>query len=448
MSKNQPAPAKPNLLQNALVFAILFLIFNYFMGQMKGPTETRSAEQILSAMKESNAKVKDLTIAREFGTLKSKLSAEKLPAAQKDLIEYTGAILVADTELKAGILRNDLGRLNTAYTTLQGYENSLATKPVWNQPVQVADETKDSRLGWKQWAGATLYKKSVEILDEHNKNTLVWGFFPGYQMIDFLVKSTGSSPAFSYTFVAVFLAVVVRAILYPLSQKQMMYSRQMQQLMPLANEIKEKYKGNPQETQVKTMELYKEYGLNPMAGCLPMLLQLPLIYLVYQCMIHYRFEFQKGVFLWINPAGHQAFPAIIAPNLGQKDLILLTLYGVSMIVTSLLMPVADPANAKQQRIMGISVSAMVAVSIFFYPALPSAFVLYWTMSNILATAQSLMIYRTPMQPLVKKNTIAGGVYPTDPSTNGNGRKNGSIGPIGPGVPKTGTPAKHKPKKRK
>ena len=53
-----------------------------------------------------------------------------------------------------------------------------------------------------------------------------------------------------------------------------MYSRQMQQLSPLIKEIQEKYKGNPQETQVKTMELYKEYGLNPMAGCFPMLLQL------------------------------------------------------------------------------------------------------------------------------------------------------------------------------
>ena len=448
MSKNQPAPAKPNLLQNALVFAVLFLVFNYFMGQMKGPQETRTTDQILTSMRESNAKIKDLTIAREFGTLQNKLKSEKLPQDQKDQIEYTGAILVADTELKAGILRNELGRLNTAYTTLQRYENSFATKPVWKQPVTVADESKDSRLGWKEWTGQTLYDKSVQILDEHNKNTLVWGFFPGYQMIDFLVKSTGSSPAFSYTFVAIFLAVVVRAILFPLSQKQMMYSRQMQQLSPLIKEIQEKYKGNPQETQVKTMELYKEYGLNPMAGCFPMFLQLPLIYLVYQCMIHYRFEFQKGVFLWINPAGHLAWPAIIAPNLGQKDLILLTLYGVSMIVTSLLMPVADPSNAKQQRIMGISVSGMVAVSIFFYPALPSAFVLYWTMSNVLATAQSLMIYRTPMQPLVKKNTVVGGVYPTDPGTNGNGKTKGTIGPIGPGVPKTGIPAKHKPKKRK
>ena len=93
-------------------------------------------------------------------------------------------------------------------------------------------------------------------------------------------------------------------------------------------------------------------------------------------------------------------------------------------------------------------SGIFAVMMFFYPALPSAFVLYWTMSNILATIQSLMIYRTPMPPLVKVNTAVGGVYPTEPGMNGNGKTRGAAGPIGPGVPKTGTPAKHKPKKRK
>jgi YidC/Oxa1 family membrane protein insertase len=169
-------------------------------------------------------------------------------------------------------------------------------------------------------------------------------------------------------------------------------------------------------------------------------------------MIQYRFEFQKGTFLWISPAGHSALPNLIAPNLGEKDLILLTLYGISMIATSFLMPVADPSNARQQRIIGVSMSALFAVMMFFYPSLPSAFVLYWTATNILATIQSILVYRSPMQQLVKVNTKAGGVYPTDPRVlgNGNGKPKGPFGPtaISAGPPKTGTPAKHKPKKRK
>ena len=54
--------------------------------------------------------------------------------------------------------------------------------------------------------------------------------------------------------------------------------------------------------QAKTMELYKEYGINPFAGCLPALIQIPLFITVYQFMLHYQFEFQKGYFLWINPS--------------------------------------------------------------------------------------------------------------------------------------------------
>jgi YidC/Oxa1 family membrane protein insertase len=152
-------------------------------------------------------------------------------------------------------------------------------------------------------------------------------------------------------------------------------------------------------------------------------------------MLQYRFEFQKGTFLWISPGASQATGGWVAPNLGERDYILIVVYAISMVVTSLLTPVSDPSNARQQRILGISVAVIFSVSMFFYP-LPSAFVLYWVFTNLFATAQMLRAYRMPLPALVKVNAPGGGVYPVQPA-----RTNGSI-------TGTGVPVKHKPKKKR
>lgn len=188
------------------------------------------------------------------------------------------------------------------------------------------------------------------------------------------------------------------------------------------------------------MALYKEYGFNPMSGCAPMVLQMPLFFLVYQSMQHYRFEFEQGLFLWINPGVGHATNGFLASNLGQKDYLLILIYGITMITSTLLMPVSDPTNAKQGKMMGLMMSATFAVMMFFIPV-PSAFTLYWVFLNILATAQSLWSYRLPLKPLEKKITVTGGVIP---SPNG-GTLNG-ITASGPR--KTGVPQKHTPKKKK
>jgi YidC/Oxa1 family membrane protein insertase len=458
MSKNQPqAQQKPGMWQNILLLAIIMFTVQMFMNR-NNQTEGRTRADIIAAMQTDNQKILDLTIARDFNALQNRLKTDNLTQDQKNALEMEGAVLVADTQVKAAVLRDDLRRLNSAYTLLQGYDQKWEGESVWSQTFPVSKPEKGPIAGAENpanaqaWSPKDLYQHTVNVLDQKNRDTLVWGIFPGWQMIDFLVKSTGAKPGFSYWFAAILLAVALRAILYPLSQKQMMYSRQIQQLNPLVKELKDKFKDNPTEFQQRQMALFKEYGLNPAAGCLPMLIQMPLIFMIYQCMLHYRFEFQKGTFLWINAATHAHIPWI-APNLGQKDYILLAVYAVSMVTTSMLMPVADPTNMKQQRMMQIGTSAIFAVMLFFYPALPSGFVLYWSATNVLTTLQVLLIYRKPLDPLVKVNTKDGGVYPTDGRSNGSGGNGKPKGPFDPsdfkvGPVKTGVPVKHKPKKRK
>ena len=463
MSRPAPTP-KQNFLQTLLIVTTVFLGMQLFCNRPQ-QTDTRSREQILTSLKTLNSQIKDISIVQEQGKYQQRinedLKTKKIDAKEAEKLKFEAAVIVADAQLKAAVMRNDASRLRTAQMGLNGIDRANAENPVWTDtivpvpPAQIQPE----RFGWSEWKGPEITQRVVTELSSRNKNELVWGFLPGgYAFIDALVKITGSVPGFSYWFAAFLLALVVRALIYPLAQRQLMWGRQMSQLAPMMKEIKEKY--TPQESQMKIMELYREYGINPMAGCGPALVQMPLFLFVYQCMLYYQFEFQKGTFAWINPTTSAATNGFIAPNLGQVDVILIVLYGISLCASTLLQPVSDPTQVKQQRMIGLSFAILMPIFMLlgFFPV-PAAFVLYWTFTNVLATAQSLRAYRLPMPPLVKVNTAAGGTYPQKggfwaklqeqarqaqeaQGDQKHGSTNGTL------TGSTGAPAKHKPKKRK
>lgn len=400
-----------------LLMTTVFLGFQLLMGGFQGQkTETRTPEQILANMRDMNAKGKDVTIQAENRQFQAAIQreAERLKWSEsekrKRLIE--GWVLTIHTSLKAGVEFKNLGRASTAFNIADHERKTYGTDPHWND-LRVAVDPGNG-LPETSFTAKELYLRTKREVDVLNRSDMVWGFFPGYAAIDALVRMTGSVPSFSYAFAAFLLALVVRAIVWPLAQKQLMFSKQMMQLQPLAQEIRKKHTDkngqvkNPTELQRDTMALYAEYGINPMAGCFPMLLQVPLFLLVFQSMMHYRFAFADGTFLWMNPATSAQFGSWIAPNLGQMDIPLLVIYGVSMVVATYLQPVSDPNNAKQQRILGMVISVVVTISMFFFP-LPSAFVLYWIFLNVFSTYQSLRAYRMPSPPLQKVATAAGGV---------------------------------------
>lgn len=446
----------------------------------------------------------------------------KDPAKLKEIAENANAeklqgdILLADTQYKFALSRNDTAAMRNAFNTLQGWERSLQGTALWERKFPVpaaavapwrfpwassgapmaggkeipAGELNPAALAGANWiadgpgvyrildrdaatlaqtmpsggqpaqvSGKDLYDRLVSDIAARNQTELTYGVFPGYKIVDALVKLTGSQPGFSYAFAAFLLALCVRIIVFPLVQKQLMWGRKMQQLGPLLREIKEEYTKNgkvtnQQEMQQRTMALYSEYGINPLAGCLPAAIQFPLFISVYQFMLHYQFAFQRGTFLWINPGASAATHGFLAPTLGHRDYILIIIYGITMIISTLLMPVSDPTQVKQQKLMGVGMGLLFTVMMFTgaFPT-PAAFVLYWVFTNLLATAQSLRAYRLPMPPLEKVNTKTGGIFPMPPPSGGsgglgvNGRGNGKPGPLITGTG-TGTPAKHKPKKRK
>ena len=452
--------------------------------------DVRSLSQLHTAMLDQNAHLLDMTIVQTSSEYSKRLdemvSKKLISPSDADNKKIEAQILVADTQLKDGLYRDDTGKLRSAYQGLLSFQKRLRDKPEWNTNYAVAKANpiplmRDGlpvsgsihQFSWTGWTGQSLYTEIVKTLSNRNRTEYVYGIIPGYALMDGLVHLTGANPAFSYAFAAFLLALVVRAIVFPLSQKQLMFSRQMSQLVPLTNEIKAKYKDQTTQQQ-KVMELYKEYGINPLAGCFPALIQMPLFLTVYQCMLKYQFKFQDGIFLWINPSTSKSTHGLIGSDLGQQDYILILIYGITMVSATLLTPVSDPSQAKQQRLMGAGVSIIFTVFMFTgaFPVV-SGFVLYWTFTNILATTQSLRAYRMPLPPLVKINAQGGGVLPK-PTTkwqqmmdkmmeeqqrnaakagpsNSEDNEDGSGG-VKPALPKgptkTGTPAKHPPKKRK
>lgn len=242
----------------------------------------------------------------------------------------------------------------------------------------------------------------------------------------------------SYGWDMVLLAVVVRLALFPLAQQQFKSMAEMQKVQPLLKALQAKHKGVPQELQAATMALYKEHGVNPLAGCFPMLIQLPLLLGLFYAINSQLDKFTSEKFLWIgsgfanavNPAfesfkehvglggifGLQssvnaAYAAaqaaghpekvnqygvihLFAPSMAYLDLTLFLLYIVSMYISVRYgsPPSSDPQQAQTQKLMAIVSPAMIAY-FGFTNHWASALLIYWLMLNLLTMTQQFFMYR-------------------------------------------------------
>jgi YidC/Oxa1 family membrane protein insertase len=216
--------------------------------------------------------------------------------------------------------------------------------------------------------------------------------------------------------------------------------KEMQRFAPELKKIQEKYKDDRALQQEKVMAFYKEHGVNPMAGCLPMLVQMPFLWGVYHAISLYQFQFTRETFLWVNPAAARAsadwpspFTGSIAPNLGEQDLLLLFVYALSMYFQTRLTPVSDPAQAEQQKVMAYVMPVMFFIMMLQWH-LPSAFVLYWFLSNVLMVAQQWYINRGIILPPLPATALSDGGGDIAPAAAGVAAlKSGNGAKVGNGV---------------
>ena len=263
-----------------------------------------------------------------------------------------------------------------------------------------------------------------------------------YHVLDFFVALTGRQ-SWSYWLAILSISVLVKLALTPLSNKQYRSMKEMQKLQPYIQELQAKHKNDKTVLGAKTMELYKEHGINPMAGCTPLLFQLPIMYTLYYTIRMYQYQFSHGTFLWIGSGISHTFPQFLGINLGQPDIPILLLYAGSMYVTQKMTvtPTMDPQQAETQKMMAIMTPFMTTYFFLQYH-LPSAFVLYYLIFNILSTAQQKYYMRkragdvspgsggdggTRRLPSLPGGSGGGKAIPVNGATNlnGNGSANGN-----------------------
>jgi YidC/Oxa1 family membrane protein insertase len=168
----------------------------------------------------------------------------------------------------------------------------------------------------------------------------------------------------------IILTIIVRIPFIPLINKGQKSMKRLQDIQPKMAEIREKYKKDPQRMQKELMELYKKHKVNPMGGCLPMLLQIPVFFALYK-VLFIAIELRGAPFmLWIN-------------DLSLKDpyYILPIIMGATMVIQMKMTPsTMDPTQQKIMMIMPI-------VFTFLFLTFPSGLVLYWLVNNVLSIAQ-------------------------------------------------------------
>ncbi len=125
------------------------------------------------------------------------------------------------------------------------------------------------------------------------------------QIIHNAITSIGIGTNFAWGLAIIALTLLVRLAMHPLTQKQMVSMQKMQKLQPMLNVLQEKYKDDKDELQRQTMELYKENKINPMSGCLPLLIQLPIFILLYGVLydLTKTEAFTNVTFLGVNLGG-------------------------------------------------------------------------------------------------------------------------------------------------
>jgi YidC/Oxa1 family membrane protein insertase len=194
-------------------------------------------------------------------------------------------------------------------------------------------------------------------------------------ILDFFYNISGN-----YGVALILFTVLVKLVLYPLTHQQFKALKEQQRIQPELTKIREKYKDDPEKLNKEMIELYQRHKINPMGGCLPLLIQFPILAILYSAISAYSSKFANANFLWIK-------------SLAAPDLPLLIIYGISMVLSSLFSsPISeDPSQRTSQLFMGIGLPLVFTI---MFRNFPSAFILYWFVFNVLSTIQQIYVMRT------------------------------------------------------
>jgi YidC/Oxa1 family membrane protein insertase len=206
-------------------------------------------------------------------------------------------------------------------------------------------------------------------------------------LLKFLYGFTGN-----YGIAIILVTILQKIAFHPLTVKSLKSMKAMQEIQPKIQALQERFKNNPKKKQEETMALYKKHGVNPMGGCLPMLVQIPIFIALYNA-LSASVEMWQARFLWIRDLTQpdSLFGITVWGNYPLNFLALLM--GVSMWVQQKMSPPAgDPRQAQMMLWM------MPIIFTFMFWSFPSGLVLYWLVNNVLQIGQQWLITRSSARP--------------------------------------------------
>lgn len=195
-------------------------------------------------------------------------------------------------------------------------------------------------------------------------------------ILTFFYNLTSSFGWANYGAAIILLTIVIKMLLYPLTAKQVKSMKAMQELQPKMKAMQEKYKDNPEKLQKEMTAMYKETGINPLAGCLPLIVQMPILIGIFYAIRDYTYLNPPPQFFWIADLA-KADTTYILPVL-------------SALTTYIQQKQTTTEVTQQTKMMMIFMPLFIGyISITF----PAGLVLYWVVSNLVQIAQQWWMYR-------------------------------------------------------
>ncbi|MEY2540918.1 MAG: YidC/Oxa1 family rane protein insertase, partial [Verrucomicrobiota bacterium] len=245
---------------------------------------------------------------------------------------------------------------------------------------------------YQMWIGPKLYNRLARL--EHDEAEIMeFGIFKIVSQALLNALNTLHNFLGNYAAAILALTAIIKLILWPLQNKANRSARQMAALGPKIQELREKYKDDPTKMNQEVMKMYKQYGINPVGGCLPMLIQIPIFFGLFT-MLRQAVELRNSSFLWIHDLSQPDTVAHL-PVLGWPVNIL----PIIMAATSFWMMQITPKSGDptQQRMMMFTPIIFVVFCYNFAAALA----LYYTVQNLFTILQLYQNRKQPMPTLEK-----------------------------------------------
>lgn len=248
-----------------------------------------------------------------------------------------------------------------------------------------------SRLDLSYFVGPKEFKRLQALGNQQDKIMQyppVFGFFSKL-LLTFMYGIHGFVPSWGMSIIL--MTICIKLLFWPLTAQASRSQKRMAKIQGPMSELKEKYKDNPQKMQQETIKLFREHRINPVAGCLPILIQMP-IFLGLFYMLRTASELRYEPFLWVKDL---SLPDTVFEVGGFPINILPLIMGVTMFLQMHMMPVSPTADPVQQKIFKF----MPLVFLVFLYNFSSGLVLYWTMQNLLTIIQQRITNAMPDEPV-------------------------------------------------